>query len=82
MKYFISRIIDVKFNLEQNNVNSVQRSRLHVMAHVIFFRHSPVNNALSPSCADARETVKFRHSHVIHSRPMKHMKTGTLAIGI
>ena len=35
MKYFISKINE--FNLENNNVNSVQRSRLHVMAHVIFF---------------------------------------------
>ena len=38
-----------------------------------FFRYSPMNNALSPSRADARETVKFRHSHLIHSRPMKHI---------
>ena len=36
MKYFISKINDVKFNLEHNNVNSVHKSRLHVMAHVIF----------------------------------------------
>ena len=37
MIYFTSRINDVKFNLESNNVNSVQRSRLYVMAHVVFF---------------------------------------------
>ena len=37
MKYSISKINDFKFNLEHNNVNSVQRSRLHVMAHVMFF---------------------------------------------
>ena len=36
MKYFIPKIVDVKFSLEQNNVNSVLRSHLHVMAHVIF----------------------------------------------
>ena len=36
MKYFISKINDVKFTLIHNNANSVQRSRLHVMAHVIF----------------------------------------------
>ena len=33
----ISKSNDVKLNLEHNNVNSVQRSRLQVMAHVIFF---------------------------------------------
>ena len=36
IKYSISKINDFKFNLEHNNVNSVERSRLHVMAHVIF----------------------------------------------
>ena len=33
------------------------RVRLHVMAHVNFFRYSPVNNALSPTRADAKETI-------------------------
>ena len=33
----ISKISDVKFNLEHSNVNFVQRLRLHVMAHAIFF---------------------------------------------
>ena len=32
----ISKISDVKFNLEHSNVNFVQRLRLHVMAHAIF----------------------------------------------
>ena len=41
MKYSISEINDVKFNLEHNNVNSVQRSRLHMMAHVIFIIYRP-----------------------------------------
>ena len=37
--------------------SAVQRSRVPVMARVIFFCYSPVNNAFSPSRADARETV-------------------------
>ena len=45
MKYFISKINAVKFNLEHNNVNSVRRSCLQ-MAHVTFFRYSLVNNIL------------------------------------
>ena len=36
MKYFISKINDVEFNLVHNNANSVQRSHLQVMMHVIF----------------------------------------------
>ena len=38
------------------------------------FCYSPVNNALSPSRADANETVSFPQSHVIRSLPMKHKK--------
>ena len=34
-----------------------QRSHLHVLAHVIFFCYSPVDNVLSPSRAVARETA-------------------------
>lgn len=34
IKYFVSRINDIKFH---NNVSSVLRSRLHVKAHVRFF---------------------------------------------
>ena len=37
--------------------SAVQRSRVPVMTHVIFFCYSPVNNSLSPSRAAARETV-------------------------
>ena len=46
MKYFIAKINDVKFNMEHNNVNSIQRSSRDCARD--FFRYSPVNNALSP----------------------------------
>ena len=36
------------------SILSKGRVRLHVRAHVNFCRYSPVNNALSPSRADAR----------------------------
>ena len=65
---------------KHSRFSAVQRSRVPVMAHVIFL-FFPVNNALSPSRADARETVQFRQSHVIRSPPMKQMKRRTLTIG-
>ena len=61
MKYLINFLKNVKFN-SVRKINSVQRLRVHVMAHVIFFLL--FNNALSPSRADAKETAKFRQSHV------------------
>ena len=39
--------------------SALQRSCVHVMARMIFSRYSPVNNALSPSRADAREQFDF-----------------------
>ena len=63
MKYFINFLKNVKFNSVHNVIHkhsrflAVQRSRDHVMAHEMFFCYSPVNNALSPSRADARETI-------------------------
>ena len=57
MKYFNNFLKNVQFNSVQN-VNSVQRSRVHVMVHVTFlFSYSPEYNALSPSHADAKEAV-------------------------
>ena len=55
---------------KHSRFSAVQRSRVRVMAtevmaHVFFFCYSPVNNALSPSRADARKTVQFRKSHMI-----------------
>ena len=47
------------------------------MAHVIFSRYSPVNNALSPFRTDARDAVGFRQSHVIRSLPIKRMEKKT-----
>ena len=36
--------------------STVQRSHVHVMAHMIFFCYSQVNNALSPLCTDVLST--------------------------
>ena len=44
---------------KHSQFSAVQKSRVLVMAHVIFFRYSPVNNALSPSRADARDFVNL-----------------------
>ena len=55
MKYFISKINDVKFGTQQCQFCPKVASS-HDGARD-FFRYSPVNNALSPSRADARETV-------------------------
>ena len=57
MKYFNNFLKNVQFNSVQN-VNSVQRSRVHVMVHVTFlFNYSMEYNALSPLRPDAKEAV-------------------------
>ena len=87
MKYFINFLKNVKFN----SVHNVIRKTFAVFGCLKIacsrdgardFFYSPVNNALSPSGADARETVQFSQSHVIRSPPMKHVKRRTLTIGI
>ena len=57
MKYFISKINDVKFNLEQQQCQFCPKVASSRDGSRDFFRYSPVNNAFSPSRADARETV-------------------------
>ena len=88
MKYFINFLKNGQFNAVHNAIHKTfvvfgcpkvtcSRDGTHD-----FFCYSPVNNVLSPSRADVRETVLFRQSHMIRSPPIKHMKRRTLSIGI